>query len=54
MMEKTWGEHVPTADDVATMAPISHCGWRPPSDSNPVIAFHLNFLLWFILSNIKR
>ena len=22
MMDKAWGEHVPTADDVANMAPI--------------------------------
>ena len=54
LTEKAWGEHVPTADDVANMAPISNFGWRPPSDSNPVIAFHLDFLLGFILLNIKR
>ena len=53
LTEKAWGEHVPTADDVANMAPISSCRWRPPSDSNPVIAFHLSFLLGFILLNIK-
>ena len=46
-------EHVPTADDLAALAPITSCVWRPLKRLYPVIAFHPFYLLGFILLNIK-